>query len=494
MDFLDPKAKRRHTIRLFIGYGLMGTLIGIITLILVFQAYGFDVDRKTGEVIQNGLVFVDSAPDKATVLFNNSEQKDKTNNRFALPSGPYDMRIRKAGYREWHRNFSLVGGEVERYNYPLLIPTTLPRQEFQTFDAAPTFASESPDRRWAIMNQANSLTSFVEFDYNTLTNAKPASRTFAAPANLFTPAAGDHALELVEWSNDNKHLLIKHTFSGRSEFVLLSRDQPADSININTLLGQNPTTVTLRDKKFDQWYVYTQAGGILQTADTKKSVATVLEGVTSFKSHGTDTLLYSQAGTDGKSQRVTLQQGKDSYVLKDLADGAVFLDIARYSGSWYVVAGSDAEQKTYVYRDPVTVLQKRDGTKATPISILKATSPLTSVSFSQNTRFVLAQSGQHFGVFDAEKNQSFNHNLSNPIDAGTKVVWMDGHRLLARSAGKAVMFDFDGSNKQELVASLPQAPIMFDRDYTVMYDVDVSAAAAGKTGYYGIQLRLPGDK
>ncbi len=84
MDFLDPKAKRRHKIRLFIGYGLMAAVILSTSAILVFQAYGFDVDRKTGEVIHNGLVFVDSAPDNASVRFNGQEQKQKTNNRFKL--------------------------------------------------------------------------------------------------------------------------------------------------------------------------------------------------------------------------------------------------------------------------------------------------------------------------------------------------------------------------------------------------------------------------
>src|SRR5689334_19275883 len=123
MDFLDPKARRRHTIRLYIGYGLMATLILIASAILVFQAYGFDLDRKTGEVIQNGLVFVDSAPDKANVFFNDELQKAKTNNRFALPSGDYTLKIQKDGYRDWHRTFSITGGAVERFSYPLLLPT-----------------------------------------------------------------------------------------------------------------------------------------------------------------------------------------------------------------------------------------------------------------------------------------------------------------------------------------------------------------------------------
>ncbi len=63
MDFLDPRKKRAYKIRLYIGYFLMAVALSIGTLILLFEAYGYDVNHKTGEVIQNGLVFVDSRPE-----------------------------------------------------------------------------------------------------------------------------------------------------------------------------------------------------------------------------------------------------------------------------------------------------------------------------------------------------------------------------------------------------------------------------------------------
>ena len=494
MDFLDPKAKRRHLTRLIIGYGLMAILIGLATFLLIIRAYGFDLDRKTGQVIQNGLVFVDSAPDGATIKFNKETKSEKTNDRFALPAGQYDMQINKEGYREWRRGFSLNGGEVERFTYPLLIPTNLSRQEIKSYDAPPSFVTESPDRRWVIMSQAASLTSFIEYDLNSLTVNKPKERPLGLPAGLFTSADGAHSLELVEWSTDNKHILIKHSFVGGTEFVVVSRDQPETSININKLLGQNPTKVILRDKKFDSWYLYTEAGGILQTADAKKVITPALSGVSAFKTHDADTILYSQLQPDGKTQRVTLQQGKDSYVVKEVASATVFLEIARYDGAWYTVIGADGEQKTYIFRNPLDVLQKRDGTKPTPISILKTKGPMTQVSFSQNTRFIVTQSGQHFEVYDAEYEQAYRYDIAKKFDEGTAVVWMDGHRFLARNQSKSIIFDFNGSNIQELVGNLPSASVSFDRDYNVLYSIDSSASAAGKYSLYGTELRLPQDK
>lgn len=498
MDFLDPKAKRRHKIRLIIGYALMGTLIVTTSAILVFSAYGFDVDRKTGEVIQNGMVFVDSAPDGAQVVFNDQLQKDKTNNRFSLPSSSYNLKIQKEGYRDWHRGFQLGGGEVKRFTYPLLIPHKLEPREIQSYDALPTFVSESPDRRWVIANQANSLTNFTEYDLNNLVapNDDPRTRTFVLPAGVFSASAEPGKIELVEWSTDNKHFLVKHTFGTSTEFVMVSRDQPQTSFNINKLLGQNPTKVALRDKKFDQWYIFTQEGGVLQAADAKKVITPVAKGVTSYKTHDSDTILYAtQAAEPGaKTQRVILKQGNNSYTVKDVAIGPIMLDIAQYDSKWRVVIGAEAEQKTYVFTDPVPILQKDAKVSLVPSAVLKSNGPLSWVGFSQNTRFIVAQSGQHFEVYDAEYEEDYRYDIDSAFDPDTKAEWIDGHRITARSQGKAIIFDFDGSNKQELVVINPTTPLMFDRDYTVMYSVNNSKATEGKFGLFGTELRLDGDK
>ena len=83
MEFLDPSKKRSRSIRLTIGHMLMAAVVVIGTYILVSQAYGFDVNTKTGQVFQNGLVYIDSAPDGAKILINK-----KTRQITALPCLP----------------------------------------------------------------------------------------------------------------------------------------------------------------------------------------------------------------------------------------------------------------------------------------------------------------------------------------------------------------------------------------------------------------------
>src|SRR5437868_1052460 len=102
MDFLDPKKKRAHIIRLYVGYFLMAIALGIGTLILMFELFGYDVNHKTGGVIQNGLVFVDAHPESAQIIVN-GKPEGQTDARLTLPAGQYSFELKRDGYRNWKR-------------------------------------------------------------------------------------------------------------------------------------------------------------------------------------------------------------------------------------------------------------------------------------------------------------------------------------------------------------------------------------------------------
>src|SRR6476619_6690047 len=117
MDFLDPKKKRANRIRLYIGYALMAIALGIGTLILVFEANGYDLDPKTGSVIQNGLVFVDAHPIAATVNVDGQE-KGQTDARLILTAGDHNIELKRDGYRTWQKQIDLEGSVIRRFAYP----------------------------------------------------------------------------------------------------------------------------------------------------------------------------------------------------------------------------------------------------------------------------------------------------------------------------------------------------------------------------------------
>lgn len=489
MDFLDPKKKRAHKIRLYIGYALMAVALGIVTLILVFAAYGYDIDRRTGNVIQNGLIIVDSHPESATVLVN-GDNKASTNTRLILPAGKYNVELRREGYRSWGHSVNLEGSSIEQLVYPLLFPTKLTTKTLQDYSAVPSMASASPDRRWLVVHQPSSANTFQVID---LTNNKNQAASVNLPSDTFNPAPGTHSYEAVEWSSDNAHLLLKHNFTGGSEFVILDRENPAGSLNVNKLFNTRPfTSATLRDKKPDQLYLLNAADGGLFRADTKAKTAVLLESrVLSYKSYQDDTLLYiaNPSASSVEVQVHAWQNGQD-YLLRTIPVAESYLlDMAQFNNRFYVVAGSPADGRAYVYKDPFTELNRRPSRTPQPFRVLIVPGAQYA-SFSAIARFIAIQGGSNFVVYDIETGRQFRYDAKLPLAANQKASWMDGHRLSFISEGTVNVFDFDGTNMQKLSSGLPAFIPFFDRDYTAMFTFAPTANAPDKTSLTRTELKV----
>ncbi len=488
MDFLDPKKKRAHNIRLLIGYLLMAIALAIGTWILAIQTNGYNYDPKTGKVVQSGLVFVDAHPESATVYID-GQQKNQTDTRLVIPAGEHTLELKRDGYRSWQRQFEVGGSSIVRFAYPFLFPVNLVTRDLQLYSTSPGLATETPDRHWLLIQQPGSLTNFDAVDLINKTN--PVT-PLTLPNNLFSAIGGNHALELVEWSTDNRHVLVKHVFDGGQEFAVIDRETPAASININRLFEIPITSMTLRDKKFDQYYILDANGGVLRRADARNQQLTpILTRVLAFRPHGADVILYvtDENSAAGKAA-VRIWDNEKIYNLRQLPVSKRYLiDVARFDGRWYMAAGDDTEQKIYIYRDPFTELKRTPARPALPLSVLKVASA-EYISFSANARFIAVQGGSEFAVYDAENNDQFRYNTRLTLGPSHKAEWMDGHRLVLTSENKVVVFDFDGTNKQILSAAEPSYSVFFDRDYSALFAISKSQVVNSRPALTRTELRV----
>ena len=154
MDYLDPKKKRQHKIRLLVGYSLFSVAIAFATLLLVYMANGYDLDRSTGQVIQNGLIYLDSRPGGADVYLNGEKQRGTTDARLVVPAGSYTIDLKRTGYRGWSRSLLLEGGSLRRLTYARLIPEVLETSSVAELRSDPINISQSVDKRWAVFSYA----------------------------------------------------------------------------------------------------------------------------------------------------------------------------------------------------------------------------------------------------------------------------------------------------------------------------------------------------
>ena len=95
---------------MFIGYGLMAIVLGIGSTILLYRAYGYNRDPVTGNIVQNGFVFIDAHPEAADISLN-GKFRGVTSQRLDIPAGDYSLDLTRDGYRSWHRDFTLEGGK-----------------------------------------------------------------------------------------------------------------------------------------------------------------------------------------------------------------------------------------------------------------------------------------------------------------------------------------------------------------------------------------------
>lgn len=454
-----------------IGYGLVALAIGLGTIILVYNSYGYGINTKTGDIIQNGLLFVDSRPGGANILIDGQSRGSTTSARLILPAKDYELSLKKDGYRTWQRQFTLSEHTIARYVYPLLIPEKLTAEPLKKYSSPAGLVTQTPDRRRLLVQVSPTATAPAVFEeFNTGEPGQP-PRAVIVPAALFTGLAqGVGMLSEVEWSSDNRHLLARRDWAGQSEYVIIDREQPAQSLNLNRLFNTVPTRIVLRNKKIDQVYLYTADGGHLRVGDTDNgSISTpLLSGVLEFKTHGAGLISYvTAAGAEEGRVAARIWDDGRSYQLSQLPAGPRYLlEAAQFQGDWYYIAGSSASDRLNIYKNPLDALKRTLSAKPPPLFGLRI-ADAGKVAFSANTRFIGAQSAQKFAVFDFETGDNYHYTVEQPL-AGL-LGWMDGHRWLGVSEEKVFLFDYDGTNRHSLVATGLAAGGFFDRDYERLF-------------------------
>jgi hypothetical protein len=500
MDFLDPRKSRAATVRLLVGYFLMAVALILATYVLLNLASGYGVQQ--GKVIQNGLVFVSSNPSGASIYLNGRLHDERSNARLILPSGTYTMSLSKSGYRDWQRALTVEGGSVEHFDYPLLIPKQLSPNAVSGYAAVPNLMTESPDRRWLIVQTAGQMTSYDVYDLRNSKEVLANKKSITVPAAVFSlpQTGGAQSLKAVEWSRDNDHLLMIHTADSQTEYIMISRSKPEESFNVTKKLQLNATTeVSLQDKKFDRYFLHDKSTQTLSTATFNDvTPKPLLSGVLAYKSYGQDVVVYAtKSGADDGKVEVKLHQDKQSYLIRQVnQDTTYLLDLTTYDGDWYIAAGTPSEDHVYIYKNPIERLKRNNDLPLVPVENLKLVSP-NYIEFSANSQYLLAENGQDIATYDAENERSYTYRIDKPIDAPqTHVTWMDGYHLAVVSGGAVTIFDYDGTNMQTLGNGLSIFLPFFDTSYKYQYAIAPAGSvdkASGVNSLFQTPLRLEQD-
>lgn len=474
MDFLNPKKRRANKIRLYVGYVFMAILLMLGTTVLLYQAYGYDLGQG-GQVYQNGLLYLSSTPSSAQIYLNGSLSSSATNSRLELPAGQYTVKLALSGYRSWQRAIGLDGGSVEHFDYPLLFPTKLTSAAVQQYASRPGLVSQSPSRRWLIVEQPGSLTSFTQYDLSNSKQLATNSTTLLLPPKVltFSPATGQN-LKLIAWSDDNNYLLIEHDFGNNHEYILFNRTSPSDSLNLTNQLQLSPSDqLAFNNNKYNKYYVFDSTSGALGTNTLDlPTITPLLKDVISFKTYGNDVVLYASASSlPSKVNINVLDSGKQYMVRTEPAGTTYLLNLTEYSGDWYVAIGATSDNRIYVYKNPMNLPADQSKPALVPDYILKISQP-NSVEFSPNAQFIAVENGNNFAVYDVKNQKDYAYNkLDLNIPSAMPATWMDSFHLMTVSDGRLVVWDYDGANQQTLQPVSDGSMAYLDPDAQTFYSL-----------------------
>jgi hypothetical protein len=496
MDFIDPKKKRASKIKLIISYVLIGLAVLMMTLVLLYQANGYSFG-KNGQLIQKGLVFVNSTPSPASIYLNGQLNPATTNVRLNLPAGQYTMKLTRSGYRPWQRAVEVEGGSVERFDYPFLFPQQLITTNVQTYSAEPSLVLQSPSRQWLLVQHLGTDTSFDEYD---VTNPKQLTPTTVTIPASVAATATNATWQLVDWSTDNQHVLLDRIVGSTNDYIVLDRQTPSQSFDLTKALSLNNTTAPDFDNNhYDQYFLLDASAHTLDSASlTATQPVSILTHVLAYKAYSNNVFLYAtDSGAPTGKVEIRLLQGSITYTLRQLAAGAstYLLDLTQYNSNWFVLAGDSSEDKTYVYENPQSILGSAPTLPLVPEQILKVSNP-TYEDFSANAQFIVVENGDSFGVFDADNDKTYSYQLTLPLAAAQHATWMDGDRLLLTSGGKVTVFDYDDANQQTLQPSAGTQSY-FSQNYQWSYATAPTIGTAASTAPYALtqtSMLIPADQ
>lgn len=487
MDYLDPRKRHAHNIRLAVGYVLVGIVIGLATYILNAAANGYGVNVKTGQIIQNALLFTDSKPGGAEIYLNNEDKHTTTSARLILPTGNYSLTLKKDGYRDWSRQFTLNEQSVARYIYPFLFPTKPLAVNLKAYTSLPNLITQSPDRRWLLVqaNQASSQSPvFDMYDTSTLDDNTPAVQQVTIPVGLLTEYSETSKLTEVEWSTDNNNVLLQHNYGDNFEFIVFNRSRPDQSFNVNRMFNAHPDQVALFDKKVGQLYLYKQAEKTLKRGDTgNKTLGPVLiKQVLAFKPYGRNLITYvTDINEPGGTVAAKIWNNGNTFKLNEFPMGSKYLiEAAEFQGDFYYIAGSDNSERINIYKNPLDQIKNPAYSKALPMLALSIKDG-QKIKFSDNVRFISIQNGHDFAVYDFETQDSYNYSLSQTFAALPD--WMDGHRFIGTVNGKVLIMDYDSTNQQVIADTAMTNGGLFSRNY----DHLLVLSPAAENGSFNLQ-------
>lgn len=479
---IDFESEKSKSLINFAKYGLTGVLVILITIALVFAAGGYDINKQTGEIIHNGLVMVASEPVPADIYINGEPENDATKSKLSLPSGQYEILLKQNGFHDWSKKINVMGSDVVWLYYPRLIPTDIKTSNVEAYKDI-DMSSQSSDYKLLLLHEASGDNQLLIID---TTDNEPTAETVIVPTVALTQKSGVLSrFNVVDWAQDGKTVLLKHTNGTVSELVLLDVTKPAEAINLSNIFELDMTDLSFIDDSRDKLYAVVNSS--LRRMDVKDRTISgaLIDNVNQYSTD--DGYVAAIHGKKGEV-KVSILDGEKLMKFSDLQNESTnyLVEISHFDGDRHLALSDKSANLTSVYKDPVGIIEHPE--ERTEITKLKL-DDLRYLSFSPGGQFVVVQSGQSFRLYDfyIDGNRAFNMKLEISKDYEAK--WIDDfHISLVDTKSGAYFIDYDGLNPHLINTVDAQLGVFYDEKIEGMYFFNTDKTGADILDYSSFLL------
>ena len=445
--------KRLRTIKHFSNYFLVALIIGVLTGIIVLAANGYDIDRSTGQVIQNGILLVETDPRGASVSINGQEESARTPAKYPIPAGRYEVMIDKPGYRAWTSQVEIFGSSVNWLYYPALVPESIETRTVAAVDNL-NFVANSLQRNAVITSLASNPRSLTLYDVGA---SELTPQPVVIPDSVFflEDNAPIGKLSFVEWSKTGRHILLRYEVNNQDDLVLVDLEDAGRTTNLDRLYNRDFDSVEFTD---DESRSFLLSKGSLFEADLNQvTISSPLDtDVTDMHEHQGKVWVIKNTGT---ATELTLL-GSPEVVLVSVPGVARVVSIDDWEGTENVII--DTGDQVLVYKSP-----SLDSIEKNVVSKLLELNEHTNTTTSPNGRFVALHNEADTLVYDLDNLNTYMVG----VGADQQIRWLDGHRLSYDANGQLFIVDFDGNNDYQIAGYDSAFPAMVDREFDAIYTI-----------------------
>lgn len=447
-------SKLKLRLRLTLVYTLMVFAVAGLVALLFFIISGYRFNQYDGKVEQGGLVQFDSKPSGADIWVDQAHLGNKTPAKITVTAGAHTINMGRDGYYDWRKNVVVQAGTILWLDYARFIPKIL-QQVTVAPTAKPTSSVASIDsKQLAYMaDTTKPVISVVNLDTDT---PKVAALTIAASDYTKSTTGATGTFTIDSWSNDNRYLLIRHTFDEKLEWLTLDTVGTNDAVNITSLFSVDANDVQFSRGDASILYLLTSSGELRRGDVKAKTLASAMvANVESFSQYDNSTVTFVtkvDAMTKNRSVGYVSTGASAPRLVRSYPDDgttAVHFAIVRYYNQNHFVITYGTQVDILTGDLPSSDVKNPAALQAFA-TFTDASGVAEILPSPESHRFVMLRSDAAVSAYDLELKQASRVEFSRPLSTS----WIDEfHYATVADGGSVRLYDFDGTNGHDLLTS-----------------------------------------